>query len=241
MHIIPAIDIIDGKCVRLTRGDYSKKRVYSGNPLEIAKQYEDHGLTRLHLVDLDGAKQRKVVNLQVLEALAMNTDLHIDFGGGVQSNDDLERVFNAGAKQVTAGSIAVKNPELLKLWLEEYGVEKIILGADVKDGIIAVSGWEERSEFTMDEFLREKQAWGMKYVISTDVNVDGTLLGPSVDLYKHIMEAFPALNVIASGGVSSLNDLIVLKESGVFGAIVGKAIYEDKITLSELSELNSSV
>ncbi|MDA0193943.1 MAG: 1-(5-phosphoribosyl)-5-[(5-phosphoribosylamino)methylideneamino]imidazole-4-carboxamide isomerase [Bacteroidetes bacterium] len=239
MHIIPAIDIIGGKCVRLTRGDYSAKKEYSSSPLDIAKQFEDHGLSRLHLVDLDGARHKKVINLKVLEKLASRTSLHIDFGGGVQSDDDLETVFDAGAKQVTAGSIAIKNPGLLKLWLERFGAEKIILGADVKDGVIAVSGWEESSGCLLDEFLEEKQEWGIKYVISTDVNLDGMLMGPSIDLYQHITSAFPKFNLIASGGVSSVDDLKNLKRMGVFGTIVGKAIYEGKVTLKELAELNN--
>ena len=239
MHVIPAIDIIGGKCVRLTQGDYSAKKEYSNNPLEIAQRFEDHGLYRLHLVDLDGARQKKVINLKVLETLANQTGLLIDFGGGVQSDDDLESVFNAGAKQVTAGSIAIKNPDLLKLWLARFGADKIILGADVKDGVIAVSGWEESSGHLLDEFLEEKQEWGLKYVISTDVNLDGMLSGPSISLYQHIISSFPNFNLIARGGITSLDDLKNLKEMGVFGAIVGKAIYEGKVTLKELAQLNS--
>ncbi|MEQ9426807.1 MAG: 1-(5-phosphoribosyl)-5-[(5-phosphoribosylamino)methylideneamino]imidazole-4-carboxamide isomerase [Cyclobacteriaceae bacterium] len=234
MHIIPAIDIIDGKCVRLTKGDYSTKKEYSAGPIDVAKSFEDVGIQFLHLVDLDGAKQRKVVNLNVLEAICKETKLKVDFGGGVQSDDDIEKVFYAGASQITAGSVAVRNPELLESWLEKYGTEKIILGADVKNGLVAISGWEEDSKIQLEDFLNEKTRLGLNYVISTDVKVDGTLSGPSTNLYKWMKSKFPNLNIIASGGVSSIDDLKELENVGVYGAIVGKAIYENKINLSDL-------
>ena len=236
MEIIPAIDIIDGKCVRLSQGDYSQKKEYSAQPLEIAKQYEDAGIRRLHLVDLDGAKQKKVVNLPVLKKIAKGTNLHIDFGGGVQSDEDIERVFSAGAKQVTAGSIAVKHPELVELWLQKYGSKKLILGADVKGEKIAISGWAEESQYNLIPFLQKYSQKGFQYVICTDVSKDGMLQGPAFDLYKKIQNALPDMKVIASGGVSQLDDLHQLKKDRVYGVIIGKAIYEGKIELKELQE-----
>lgn len=236
MILIPAIDIIDGKCVRLTQGDYSQKKEYNSHPLEVAKAYEGAGIQRLHLVDLDGAKQKKIVNLAVLEKIASGTSLHIDFGGGVQSDADIEAAFSAGARQVTGGSVAVKQAPLFSQWLSKYGSEKIILGADVKDGHIAVSGWEESSERELFSFLEDYHQKGVQYVICTDVSKDGLLQGPSTALYQQIIRQFPELKLIASGGVAGLNDLRELKAAGCWGAIIGKAIYEGRISLQELSK-----
>ena len=238
MQLIPAIDIIDGKCVRLTQGDYNQKKEYNSNPLEVAKAYEDAGIRRLHLVDLDGAKQKKIVNLKVLEKLASQTGLHIDFGGGVQSDEAIRSAFDAGAKQVTGGSIAVKQPALFEKWLQEWGSEKIILGADVKDGQIAVSGWQESSDKELFRFLEDYLKKGVSYVICTDVSKDGLLQGPSTALYEQIIQQFPQLKLIASGGVAGIEDLKELKEKGCWGAIIGKAIYENKISLKELADFN---
>ena len=239
MELIPAIDIIGGKCVRLTQGDYAQKKEYNSNPLEVAKAYEDAGIRRLHLVDLDGAKQKKIINLDVLERIASGTSLHIDFGGGVQSDEDIKAAFDAGAKQVTGGSIAVKQPELFEKWLKEWGSERLILGADVKDGQIAVSGWQESSDRELFKFLEDYQAKGVNYIICTDVSKDGLLQGPSTDLYQQIVERFPELKLIASGGVAGMQDLRELKERGCWGAIIGKAIYEGNISLQELAQFGN--
>lgn len=233
-QIIPAIDIIDGKCVRLTQGDYKQKIIYNENPLEVAKEFEDAGITRLHLVDLDGAKQKTIVNHRVLENIAKNTKLIIDFGGGIQSNESIQQAFDYGASQITGGSIAVKNPELVMSWLENYGPEKIILGADAKDEKIAISGWQEDSAIDLFEFIENYQAKGIKYTISTDVAKDGLLQGPSVALYEKMKLQFPTLNIIASGGVSEFKDIEVLAEMNLYGVIVGKAIYEGRISLSQI-------
>lgn len=238
MHIIPAIDIIDGKCVRLTQGDYAQKKEYNNSPLEVAKAYEEAGIRHLHLVDLDGARQKKIINLKVLEQIASNTRLHIDFGGGVQSDEDIQAAFNAGARQVTGGSIAVKQPQLFESWLQQYGSEKIILGADAKDGQIAVSGWQESSDRELFRFLEDYIAKGVQYVICTDVSKDGLLQGPSTELYQQIIERFPQLKLIASGGVAEMQDLHDLKATGCWGAIIGKAIYEGRISLKELADFN---
>lgn len=235
MHIIPAIDLIEGKAVRLTQGDYSQKTVYNARPLDVAKQFEDAGLTRLHLVDLDGAKAKKIVNYKILEAIAGHTRLHVDFGGGVQSDDDLRIAFECGARQVTGGSVAVKKPGLFENWLKQYGGEKLILGADAKGEKIAVSGWEEGTELWVYDFVQNWVEKGARYAISTDVAKDGLLQGPSFDLYKNLREAAPELNIIASGGVSSMADIEKLAELSLFGVIVGKAIYEGRVTLAELS------
>ncbi|WP_109672341.1 1-(5-phosphoribosyl)-5-[(5-phosphoribosylamino)methylideneamino]imidazole-4-carboxamide isomerase [Dyadobacter jejuensis] len=234
IEIIPAIDMIDGKCVRLTQGDYGKKTIYNENPLEVAKEFEDAGIRRLHLVDLDGAKAKKVVNWKVLERIASQTRLHIDFGGGVQSEEDLRVVFESGAKQVTGGSIAVKKPELFEKWLSQYGGDKIILGADAKNEKVAVSGWEEGTELWVYDFIENYVEKGISYTISTDVAKDGLLQGPSFDLYKNIQDKCPDLHIIASGGVSKLEDVEKLAEMNVYGVIIGKAIYENRIKLSEL-------
>lgn len=237
IQIIPAIDIIDGKCVRLTQGDYNQKKEYNRHPLEVAKSFEDAGLTRLHLVDLDGARQKRIINHRVLEQIATHTRLHVDFGGGVQSNEDLAIAFNAGARQVTGGSVAVRNRPLFESWLEKYGREKIILGADAQAEKIAVSGWQEATEVSVFDFVEDFAGIGVRYVISTDVAKDGLLQGPSFQLYEQLQKRCPQVQLIASGGVSHLDDVIRLDEMGVFGVIVGKAIYEGRITLKQLSEV----
>jgi phosphoribosylformimino-5-aminoimidazole carboxamide ribotide isomerase len=234
MYCIPAIDIIDGQCVRLTQGDYTQKKVYNEDPLEVAKAFEAAGVQRLHLVDLDGAKASKIINYKVLERIASNTNLHIDFGGGLKSDEDLKIAFDSGAKQITGGTIAVKQPEIFERWLETYGSEKIILGADFKDGYIAVHGWQEQSELELFAFLESYVANGVRYTICTDVSKDGLLQGSAIGIYEKIMQRFPELNLIASGGVSSLAEVNKLKEIGCFGAIIGKAIYEGKIQVSDL-------
>ncbi|WP_194777758.1 1-(5-phosphoribosyl)-5-[(5-phosphoribosylamino)methylideneamino]imidazole-4-carboxamide isomerase [Pararhodonellum marinum] len=235
MEIIPAIDIIDGKCVRLTQGDYQQKKEYHDSPLAMAKQFEDAGIRRLHLVDLDGAKAKKIINKEVLRSITHHTALKVDFGGGVQSDHDIELAFNLKATQVTGGSIAVKNPVLFDSWLKTYGNEKIILGADAKNRKIAISGWEETTTMDVVEFIKSYQSKGLKYVICTDVAKDGLLQGPSLDLYKDILQEAPGIQLIASGGVSDVSDLEELKALGVYGVIVGKAFYEGKISLAELA------
>ena len=234
MEIIPAIDIIDGKCVRLTQGDYSQTKEYHSNPLEVAKQYEAHGIQRLHLVDLDGAKARKVINYPVLEQITRHTSLKVDFGGGVQSDEDLKIVFEMGASQVTGGSIAVRQPETFMHWLQTYGADKVILGADAKDRKIAIGGWQESTTQDVLEFIKGYHQKGVQYVICTDVAKDGVLEGPSVELYEEILANTPRVKLIASGGVSGIEDLHQLKSKGVYGVIIGKAIYEGKINLEDL-------
>ena len=236
MEIIPAIDIIDGKCVRLTQGDYGQKKEYRQSPLELAKQLEDHGVRRLHLVDLDGAKQKKVINLNILQTVATQTQLHIDFGGGVQSDEDLQRVFDAGAQQVTGGSIAVRQPDTFLSWLDQYGSEKIILGADARDRKIAVHGWQEQTEWDVLDFIEHYYNKGVEYVICTDVAKDGLLQGPSLKLYQDILKKLPKLKLIASGGVTTVDDLRKLKDAGLYGVIIGKALLEGRIKLAELAE-----
>lgn len=234
IHIIPAIDIIEGKCVRLTQGDYSQKKVYNEHPLEVAKLFEGAGLTRLHLVDLDGAKASQIVNYKVLETIASKTNLHIDFGGGIKSDEDIRIAFESGAQQITGGTIAVKNEELFLSWLERYGPERIILGADVKEEKIAVHGWEESTDIWLMEFLSHYTEAGMAHAICTDIAKDGLLQGTSMDLYRSIREAFPDLNLIASGGVTHIDEIHELDEIGCFGAIIGKALYEGNIRLEDL-------
>lgn len=236
-QIIPAIDIIDGKCVRLTKGDYSTKKEYRSNPVEVAKEFEDAGIQRLHLVDLDGAKAKKIVNIKTLESIAKETSLWIDFGGGVQTDEMIETAFNAGAKQITAGSIAVKNQALVFSWLEKFGPEKIILGADTYQGNIAVSGWEEDSGINLNHFLKEYIQKGIQYVISTDVEKDGLLQGPNLPYYQKMQMDFPNLTIIASGGVSDAFDIEELKKLNIYGVIVGKAIYEGNIQLNQIKKL----
>lgn len=236
MEIIPAIDLIDGKCVRLTQGDFSQKKQYNENPLEVAKAFEGAGIRRLHLVDLDGARQKKIINHKVLENLATNTSLHIDFGGGIQSDEDIKLAFDCGAKQVTGGSIAINHPEVFEKWIAEFGAEKLILGADAKDGFIAVHGWQETSSVSVADLLQKYTQKGIQYSICTDVAKDGLLQGPSFALYADILAQFPQLKLIASGGVTTYEDLVKLKEAGLYGAIVGKAFYEGHLTLEQLSK-----
>lgn len=239
MEIIPAIDIIDGKCVRLTMGDYSQKTIYNENPLEVAKQFEDAGLSRLHLVDLDGAKAGAVKNWKVLEKIAGKTSLVIDFGGGIKQEADLEIVLNSGAAMATIGSLAVKSEALFVSWLDKYGADRFLLGADVKNEKIAISGWLETTDLWIYDFIRKYIEHGVQQIFCTDVSKDGKLEGPSLDLYKNILKEFPALHFIASGGVSSVDDLHRLAETGCSGVIVGKAIYEGRISLKELTLLNA--
>jgi phosphoribosylformimino-5-aminoimidazole carboxamide ribotide isomerase len=234
IEIIPAIDLIDGKCVRLSQGDYNQKTIYNENPLEVAKMFEAAGIRRLHLVDLDGAKAKHIVNHKILEEIATNTKLIIDFGGGLKSDEDLEIAFNSGASMVTGGSIAVKQRDTFLKWLEKYGAEKIILGADAKNGNIAVSGWLETTELPVIEFISEYHKNGILKVISTDISRDGMLSGPAFDLYSEIMETLPKVEIIASGGIATIDDILKLNEMGVPGVIVGKAIYENRITLEEI-------
>ncbi len=234
IEIIPAIDIIDGKCVRLSQGDYAQKTVYNNDPLEVAKAFEDNGVKRLHVVDLDGAKARHIVNYKVLERIATRTSLVIDFGGGLKSNKDLDIAFECGAQMITGGSIAVKNPEIFLSWIEKYGADRIILGADVKDRKIAVGGWLEKSEMELIPFVSDYAGKGIKKVITTDISKDGMLQGPSVSLYKEMMQELPGIYLIASGGVSHIDDIVALDEAGVPAVIFGKAIYEGKIKLSDL-------
>ncbi|MDY3317391.1 1-(5-phosphoribosyl)-5-[(5-phosphoribosylamino)methylideneamino]imidazole-4-carboxamide isomerase [Riemerella anatipestifer] len=236
MRIIPAIDIINGKCVRLTKGDYATQKIYNENPLEVAKEFEANGIEYLHLVDLDGAKSKHIVNYKVLEIIAQNTTLKIDFGGGIKSNEDVKIAFESGASQVTGGSIAVQNPSVFLEWLNQYGNERIILGADANNRKIATQGWLESSEKEVLEFIAEYEQKGIRYVVCTDIAKDGMLQGTSNELYQEILQK-TKVKLIASGGVSSLNDLIKLKEIGCDGAIVGKAIYEGKINLQELNRL----
>ena len=236
IEIIPAIDIIEGKCVRLSQGDYDKKKIYNEDPLEVALSFQDHGINRLHLVDLEGAKAKHVVNLKVLERIASKTTLTIDFGGGIKSDSDISSVFSAGANQATAGSIAVKEPEMVFGWIQKYGTEKIILGADVKDKMIAITGWQDVTTMSLFDFLDNYMAKGIKYSICTDISKDGMLQGSSADLYGEMKEKYPELNIIASGGVTALDEIIKLDGIGIYGAIIGKAIYEGKILLKDLSK-----
>ena len=239
MKIIPAIDIIEGKCVRLSKGDYDSKVIYNENPLEVAKLFEDHGFNYLHVVDLDGAKSSKVVNFDILESISRNTNLKIDFGGGVKSTEDFKRVIDAGANQVTVGSIAVKNPLLLFDWIEQYGADRIILGADVKGLNIATDGWLETSNLTLFNFLKDYHVKGIRNVLCTDISKDGMLEGPAFELYSFIMAEYPDVDLIASGGVSCIEDVIKLKKNGIPSVVIGKAIYENKIDLKELVKLNT--
>jgi phosphoribosylformimino-5-aminoimidazole carboxamide ribotide isomerase len=234
MQIIPAIDIIDGKCVRLTEGDYSQKKIYNEHPLEVAKQFEDAGLSRLHLVDLDGAKAGAVKNWKVLETIAGKTSLVIDFGGGIKTEKDVKIVFDSGASLATVGSIAVKNEQEFVKWLLLFGADKFLLGADVKEEKIAVSGWLEKTDIWVYDFMEKYIQHGVKQIFCTDVSKDGKLEGPAIDLYKNIINKFPDLHFIASGGVSSMKDVEALQEAGCKAVIIGKAIYENRISLQEL-------
>ena len=238
MQIIPAIDIIEGKCVRLTEGDYAQKKIYNEDPLEVAKAFEGIGLMRLHLVDLDGAKAGQVVNWKVLEKIANNTELKIDFGGGIKTEAILKTVLDTGATYATIGSLAVKNELLFQEWIARFGAKVFMLGADVFEEKIAIGGWLEKTDISVFDFMKSYIDKGVKQIFCTDIKKDGKLQGPSIELYQKIIEQFPALQLIASGGVSSLDDLIELEEIGCAAAIVGKAIYENKITISELASFN---
>lgn len=240
MNIIPAIDLIDGQCVRLTKGNYDEKKIYSSNPLEIARDFEKNGFKRLHLVDLDGAKAGKVINSDVLKTICANTSLIVDFGGGIKTDSDLELVFQAGAKQVTIGSLAVKNPDKMANWIHKYGPDKFILGADVKDGKIAVGGWIETSDIELIPFIKSYFKLGIRTVLCTDISKDGMLSGPAFELYNLIMKRFPDLNLIASGGVSCIEDIEKLCAFEIPSVVVGKAIYEKRIDLIELQKLDKS-
>lgn len=234
IELIPAIDIIDGKCVRLSQGDYDTKKIYNENPLEVAKEFEAHGIRRLHVVDLDGAKSKHVVNYRTLEMIASRTSLIIDFGGGIKTDEDMLIAFENGAQMVTLGSVAIKNPILFKKWLHQYGAEKIILGADAKDKRIAVSGWLEDSHQELIPFLHDYTKEGVYKVLCTDISKDGMLQGPSIALYKEIMTEFPEMHLIASGGVSCLQDIIALEKAGIPAVVFGKALYEGRISLKDL-------
>ncbi|WP_298506494.1 1-(5-phosphoribosyl)-5-[(5-phosphoribosylamino)methylideneamino]imidazole-4-carboxamide isomerase [uncultured Maribacter sp.] len=235
MRIIPAIDIIEGQCVRLSKGDYNTKKVYNENPLEVAKEFEAHGIEYLHLVDLDGAKSKHIVNHKILDQIASKTRLKIDFGGGLKTDDDLRIAFESGANQITGGSIAVKDTKTFTQWISTYGANKIILGADAMDEKVAVSGWLEESKEELVPFIQEYQKAGISYVICTDISKDGMLEGPSFALYKKILEqSKPGLKLIASGGISTFDELPKLKEIGCEGTIIGKAIYENRISLKQL-------
>ena len=239
MEIIPAIDIIEGKCVRLTEGDYSQKKIYNENPLEIARQFEDAGLMRLHLVDLDGARAGAVKNWKVLETIASRTSLIIDFGGGIKTERDVQIVFDSGAQLATVGSIAVKNEEMFMSWVADFGADKFLLGADVKNEKITVGGWLESTDIWINDFIEKYFKKGIRQLFCTDVSKDGKLEGPSIDLYKNIVEKFPELHFIASGGVSSIDDVYELADISCKGVIIGKAIYEGRISLKELTFASS--
>ena len=236
MTIIPAIDIINGKCVRLTKGDYAQKIVYNDNPVEVAKQFEVAGITRLHLVDLDGAKAGSIINLKVLEAVAAATGLVIDFGGGVKNITDVSNIFNAGASIVTIGSLAVKHPEILEEWLMEFGTDKFLIGADVLDGNIKISGWLKDGGINIFDFIGKMLSLGVTNIFCTDISKDGAMEGPSLALYQQVMTEHPEVNLIASGGVSNIEDVLALRAIGCQGAIIGKAIYEGKVPLNSLAD-----
>ncbi len=243
MRIIPAIDIINGKCVRLSKGDYSTQKIYNENPLEVAKMFEDHGVKYLHLVDLDGAKASHIVNYKVLENIALKTNLSIDFGGGLKSNEDLKIAFESGTNQITGGSIAVKNPKIFKSWLEKYGSDKIILGADVMNEKIATNGWLEDSKEDLIPFIQNYVKEGIRYVICTDISKDGMLQGPSFELYQKILNEINVtssevekIKLIASGGISTFDELPKLAAMGCEGTIIGKAIYENRISMKQLGK-----
>lgn len=238
MEIIPAIDIIDGKCVRLTEGDYQQKKIYNENPLEVALQFESAGIKRLHLVDLDGAKAGKVTNWKVLETIANHTQLIIDFGGGIKTATDVSTVLNAGARYATVGSVAAKQTDLFTEWLHQFGVDKFLLGADVKNGYITINGWLNTTELPVQQFMGNYMQLGVQQIFCTDVSKDGRLEGPSIELYQSLLNALPHLHLIASGGISSVDDLLQLQQIGCSGAIVGKAIYENKISLNQLVQFN---
>jgi phosphoribosylformimino-5-aminoimidazole carboxamide ribotide isomerase len=239
MEIIPAIDLIDGKCVRLTQGDYARKTVYHNDPLEVALAFEQAGIRRLHLVDLDGAKAGRIMNQHVLEKIVSNTRLIIDFGGGIKTDDDLRAVFDAGAHMAVAGSIAVRHKSLFHAWIRLYGPDKILPAADVKNGYITIGGWQESTTLPLSDFIRENMQQGIRRLFCTDVSKDGLLQGPSLELYKQVIDEFPELELIASGGVSSADDLRRLKDIGCRGAIVGKALYENRISMNDITSFLS--
>jgi phosphoribosylformimino-5-aminoimidazole carboxamide ribotide isomerase len=243
MRIIPAIDIIDGKCVRLTQGDYSQKKIYSENPLEVAKEFEDSGVTFLHLVDLDGAKAGEVQNWKVVEAITKNTNLSVDFGGGIKTEDEISRLLDLGINQVNLGSIAIRKPYKIYEWAEKFGFDKIILSADVKNEEIAISGWLENSSVNIMDFVKGFYLQGIRFVTCTDISVDGMLTGPNIDLYKKLLNEFDDLKLIASGGVGNVEDVNELVSTGVHGVIIGKAIYEGRINLKDLKliQINSKI
>ncbi len=236
IELIPAIDIIDGQCVRLTKGDYARKTVYRDRPAEVAAEFEKLGFRRLHVVDLDGAKSRHIVNQKVLEEITGTTRLTVDFGGGIKTDDDIETAFRHGASMVTIGSVAVTHPDRFISWLEKYGSDRIILGADVRHGNISINGWKEDSTEPLLPFLRRYIDAGVRHVLCTEISKDGTLQGPATDLYRQIMEAYPQLHLIASGGVSSLDDIKMLDEAGIPAVVFGKAIYEGRIDMKELAD-----
>jgi phosphoribosylformimino-5-aminoimidazole carboxamide ribotide isomerase len=236
IEIIPAIDIIEGKCVRLQQGEYSTKIIYDENPLEVAKIFEDSGLKRIHIVDLEGAKANKVINFKILEEIASGTKLVIDFGGGIKTEEDLEKVLSSGASFATIGSIAVKEPSVFKSWLDKYGSDRIIVGADVKDDKLAISGWTSLTDVHLFDFVKDNQDAGVRYILCTDISKDGMLLGSSISLYKNLKEKFPELNIIASGGITNISEIEELNSLNLYGVIVGKAIYEGMISLEELSK-----
>ena len=240
IELIPAIDLIDGKCVRLTKGDYNQKKIYNDNPVEIAKGFEEMGFKRLHVVDLDGARSKHIVNVDVLKAITTETNLIVDFGGGIKSEEDIEKAFANGASMVTIGSIAVTQPELFLKWLDQYGAEKLILGADVKNGMISINGWKEDSAEQLLPFLKKYIDHGVKNVLCTEISKDGTLQGPALQLYQEIMAAYPQLHLIASGGVSSNEDIIALDQAGIPAVVFGKAFYEGKINIPELLTTNKT-
>jgi phosphoribosylformimino-5-aminoimidazole carboxamide ribotide isomerase len=234
IELIPAIDLIDGKCVRLTQGDYNSKKIYNEDPLEVAKMFEDYGMRRLHVVDLDGAREGRIINYRVLERLATRTSLIIDFGGGLKSEQDLVIAFNSGAEMITGGSIAVKEPETFMSWVRQYGSEKIILGADTKNGKIAINGWQNTTEKELIPFIEDYKQQGISKVICTDIGRDGMLQGPAIDLYRDIREALPDIYLIASGGVGTVDDIEALEIAGIPAVIFGKAIYEGRILMKDL-------
>ena len=241
IELIPAIDIINGQCVRLTKGDYEQKTVYSDSPADVAKGFEELGFSRLHVVDLDGAKSKHIVNDSVLRSISAATRLTIDFGGGIKTDEDISKAFSAGAKMVTVGSIAVQQPELCFKWLEQYGADRIILGADVRHGKISINGWKEDSEEDLLPFLKKYVDRGIRNVLCTEISKDGTLQGPATDLYRHIMNAYPQLHLIASGGVSSIDDIRALDRAGIPAVVFGKAIYEGRIDLKELGQWSNNL
>ena len=234
IELIPAIDIINGQCVRLTKGDYDQKTVYRDSPAEVAKEFEELGVKRLHVVDLDGAKSKHIVNVDVLRQITTETSLTVDFGGGIKTDEDIEKAFEAGASMVTIGSIAVTQPELFLGWLDKYGADRMILGADVRGGKISINGWKEDSTEDLLPFLRKYIDAGVKNVLCTEISKDGTLAGPAIELYKQVMEAYPNLHLIASGGVSSKEDIEALDAAGIPAVVFGKAIYEGRIDLRKL-------